>query len=80
MESISQLEELAVKVYNLLDEKYKVEFVSLTWGCHCSPPTEWYGDVFTAFSKILKNDVIQDDRIKSQMKSVINLFSKYFTA
>jgi len=75
---LSELEKLTFDVYNLIDKKYQKEFESLSWGCHCSPATEWYGDVFSHFSKILKNDIIKDETIKKQMEIVLKHFSKWF--
>ena len=76
---IFELEKLASDVYNLIDKKCQKEFESLSYGCHCFPATEWYGDVFCAFSKLLKNNTIKDEAIRNQMKVVVKHFSKWFT-
>lgn len=73
-----ELEELVKTVHKIVGEQYSDDFKDIIDGCHCSPATEWYGDIYFAFKKILNDDVINDKYIKKQVFVVINYFSKWF--
>jgi drug/metabolite transporter (DMT)-like permease len=75
---LKEIENLVDTVYGVVGEKYSEQFKSITGGCHCIPPTEWYGDVYLAFKKIIKDDAIKDERLKKQMRDELKYLSKWF--
>lgn len=75
---LKELENLVDTVYGIVGERYSDDFKNIIGGCHCWPATEWYGDIYLAFKKVLNNDAINDKNIKKQMLGVIEHFSKWF--
>lgn len=73
---LKELEELVDTVYGIVGEQYSDDFKDIIGGCHCFPATEWYGDIYLAFKKVLNENVIQDKFIKKQMLVMIKHFSK----
>lgn len=76
---IRELEQLVDLLYVQVDIKYKTNFSSIIGGCHCIPPTEWYGDIFLVFSKLLRENAIHDSQLKEKVCTVVELLSQYFT-
>ena len=75
---LKELENLVDTVYRIAGEQYLDDFKYIIGGCHCSPATEWYGDIYLAFKRVLNDDVINDKYIKKQMLGFIEHFSKWF--
>lgn len=75
---IKELENFVDIVYQIVGERYSEYFKYITGGCHCSPATEWYGDIYLAFKRVLEDNIINDKHIKEQMVSVIEDLSKFF--
>lgn len=75
---LKELDELVDTVYGIVGEQYSDDFKDIIGGCHCSPATEWYGDIYLAFNKVLIDNVVQDKYIKKQMLGVIKHFPKWF--
>lgn len=75
---LKELEELVDTVYGIAGEQYSDDFKDIIVGCHCFPATEWYGDIYLAFKKVLNGNIIQDKYIKKQMLVVIKHFSKWY--
>lgn len=63
----------------LLVERYSKHFKYIIGGCHCYPATEWYGDVYSAFKKILSDDVVNKRHIREQIFTAVEQLSKSFT-
>ena len=56
---LKDLENLVDTVYRIVGERYSNDFKNIIGGCHCWPATEWYGDIYLAFKKVLKDGVIK---------------------
>lgn len=76
---LKELENFIDTVYRIVGEGYSEDFKYITGGCHCCPATEWYGDIYLAFKKVLNDDVIIDKYIKEQIVGVVEQLSKCFT-
>jgi hypothetical protein len=75
---IKELEKFIDIVYKIVGEKYSNDFKHIIGGCHCCPATEWYGEIYLAFNKLLHDNVIKDKYIKAQIKGVFKQLSKDF--
>lgn len=75
---LKELEELVDTVYGFVGERYSDDFKFIIGGCHCFPVTEWYGDIYLAFKRVLNDDVVNDKYLKKQILGVIEHFSKWF--
>lgn len=74
-----ELEKLVDTVYGIVGERYSKDFKYIIGGCHCYPATEWYGDVYSAFKKILNDDVVNEKYIREQIFTAVEQLSKSFT-
>lgn len=75
---LKELENFVDTVYRIVGERYSDDFKYIIGGCHCYPATEWYGNIYLAFKRVLKDDVINDKHIKEQIIGVIEQLSKWF--
>jgi hypothetical protein len=75
---IEELDKLIDSVYQSVGIQYAEDFRNILGGCHCYPPTEWYGDIYLAFKKILNDNAIEDKCIKAQLIEVIEQLSNGF--
>lgn len=75
---LKELEDLVDTVYEIVGERYLDDFKYIISGCHCSPTTEWYGDIYLAFKRVLNDNAINDIHINKQMLGVIKHFSRWF--
>ena len=57
---------------------YAENFRTITGGCHCIPPTEWYGDIYLVLKKLLKDHAIKDKETARLAKDVVRELSKRF--
>ena len=67
------------KVYESLGgihSTYALDFQNIIGGCHCIPPTEWYGDIYITFKKVLNENSITDKEMAEKAKEVVMQFSK----
>lgn len=76
---IKELEKLIENVYVVVGEKYLKYFRCIIGGCHCYPATEWYGDIYLAFKKVLTDNVIKEKNIKEEIDVVVEQLSEWFT-
>ena len=60
------------------DSPYAEDFRTITGGCHCIPPTEWYGNIYLALKKLLKDRAITDKETARLAKGIVKQLSKHF--
>ena len=73
-----ELVNLITDVYNIVGKKYSKQFESILGGCNVYPPTEWFGDVYLVFKKILKDNVINDTHMIEKIIAYMEHFSQWF--
>jgi hypothetical protein len=57
---------------------YVEDFRTITGGCHCVPPTEWFGDIYLMLKKLLKDHAITDEETTRLAKDIVRQLSKQF--
>ena len=78
MNFIKDLENTISIIYETVDKDHQVHLEKIIGGCHCSPATEWLGDVWVSFQKLLSENAISDASLEAEMKRVVSELSKTF--
>jgi hypothetical protein len=73
---LNELKKLVDTVYGIVGEQYSDDFKYVIGGCHCTPATEWLGDLYMAFKKVINDDAINDTYLKMQMIDAIKWLLK----
>ena len=74
-----ELVNLITDVYNIVGKKNSKQFESILGGCNVIPSTEWFGDTYLVFKKILKDKVINDTQLEERIIAYIEHFSQWFS-
>ena len=78
---IRETEQLISEVYDSLDDTHKARFRNhdVIGGCHCIPPTEWYGDMFLAFTELLQDHAVRNTVLEERIRSAVSYLSQWFS-
>ena len=78
---VAELGDFIDKLYESLGgtaSAYAENFRNITGGCHCIPPTEWFGDIYHLLKKLLKDRAIADKETARLAKDIVRQLSKQF--
>ncbi len=81
VDNATELGHFVDRVYTSIggsQSKYDALFQKIIGGCHCIPPTEWFGDVYLTFRKLLEDHAIIDETLTKQAEEVVGHFQDYF--
>ena len=78
-DSIRELEKIISSVYKSVDKRGQELLEDVKDGCHCCPATEWLGDVWFAFNKLLDENSIDDVKLENEVKSIVQTLDKHFS-
>ena len=80
--SDTELGEFIDNVYEDLggiNSPFANDFRYIIGGCHCIPPTEWYGDIFLVLKKVLAEKAISDEDTVKKAECIVKHFSKWLS-